>query len=64
MNLESGGSIPVPTLQGMIATLVHADRILTEDALTDAVAAPGDLPKIAQAQAELDKAASDLRAGH
>jgi hypothetical protein len=64
MNLETGGSIPVPTLQGMIGTLDHADRILAEDALADAVAASGDPQKIAQAQAELDKAASDLLAGH
>ena len=64
MNLESGGSIPVPTLQGMIDKLDHADRILAEDAIADAVAASGDPSKIAQAQAELDKAATDLLAGH
>ncbi|MGZ4411664.1 MAG: Ig domain-containing protein, partial [Gaiellaceae bacterium] len=64
MNLERGGSIPVPTLQGMIDTLDHADRILAEDALADAIAASGDPHKIADAQDELAKAADQITAGH
>ena len=64
MNLERGGSIPVATLQGMIDTLDHADRILAEDALADAIAASGDPHKIADAQDQLARAADDLTAGH
>ena len=64
MDLEKKSSIPVPTLQGMIDTLVQADQILANDAIADAVAASGDPNKIAQAQDELSKAADELSKGH
>lgn len=57
---DKKSAIPDTTLQGMIDKLVHADRILAEEALADAIAAPGDPHKIAQAQNELTKAADAL----
>jgi hypothetical protein len=59
-----GGSIPTATLQGMIDTLDHADRVLAEDALGDAIAASGDPKKIAAAQEELADAAEAIANGH
>ena len=56
-------TIPDATLQGLIDTLVHADRVLAEVALADATAASGDPHKLAQAQNELAKAAADLASG-
>ena len=56
-------AIPDATLQGLIDTLVHADRVLAEVALADAIAASGDPHKLAQAQHELAKAADDAAAG-
>jgi hypothetical protein len=56
-------AIPDATLQGLIDTLVHADRVLAEVALADAIAASGDPHKIARAQHELAKAADELASG-
>jgi uncharacterized repeat protein (TIGR01451 family) len=56
-------AIPDATSQAMIDALVHADRILAEDALADAVAATGDPKRIAEAQRELVRAAAELAVG-
>jgi hypothetical protein len=64
MDLLKNSSIPGATLQEMIDTLVHADRVLAEVALADAIAASGDPHKIAEAQQELAKAADELTKGH
>jgi hypothetical protein len=61
---SKNSAIPDATLQGMINTLVQADRILAEDALADAIAASGDPHKLAQAQHELAKAADEVASGH
>jgi hypothetical protein len=58
-----GGSIPNATLQGMIDKLEHADRILAEDALADAISASGSPMKIAAAQDALAKAADAIAKG-
>ena len=47
----------------MIDTLLHADRVLSEVALSDAVAASGDPHRIAQAQRELARAADEVASG-
>ena len=60
MDMIKKGDIPAATLQGMIDKLVHADRILAEDA----IAASGSPQKIAQAQDELAKAADEVTKGH
>src|SRR4029077_13263387 len=54
---DKKSAIPDATLQGMIDTLVQADRILAEDAIADAIAASGDPTRIAEAQHELTLAA-------
>jgi len=48
----------------MIDTLDHADRILADDAVADAVGASGDPQQVAQAQDETAAAAADIAAGH
>jgi len=63
-DLINDNSIPDATLEGMIDSLVVADRMLAEQALADAIAAAGDPDKIAEAQQELDKAAAELLKGH
>jgi hypothetical protein len=63
VELLKKSSIPAATLQSMIDTLEHADRVLAELAVSDAVAAGGDAKKIADAQGELGKAADALAAG-
>ena len=63
MQLNKKSTIPDATLQGMIDSLVQADRILAENALADAIAASGNPHKIAQAQSQLAKAAADLASG-
>lgn len=60
---DKKSAIPDATLQGMIDTLVHADRILAEDAIADAIAASGDPARIAEAQQELTRAAAELAVG-
>jgi len=64
MELINSGSIPVPTLQGMIDSLDRADRDLAQVALGDAIAGSGNARKIQEAQKELQKAADDLARGH
>ena len=60
---DKKSAIPDATLQGMIDTLVQADRILAEDAIADAIAASGDPTRIAEAQHELTLAATELATG-
>jgi hypothetical protein len=64
VELLNKSSIPAATLQSMIDTLEHADRILAELAVSDAVAAGGDAKKIAAAQDEPAKAATELAGGN
>jgi hypothetical protein len=62
--IAHGSAIPAATLQDLIDSLEHADRVLAEDAIADALAGSGDPKKIADAQSELAKAASELAAGN
>jgi len=60
---DKHSTIPDATLQGLVDTLVHADRVLAEVALADATAASGDPHELARGQEELAKAAADLTSG-
>ena len=48
---------------GIIDTVVHADRMLAEVAVADAIAAGGDRRDIAYAQRQLARATSDVARG-
>jgi FtsP/CotA-like multicopper oxidase with cupredoxin domain len=61
--IKKSSTISQATLQGMIDSLVLADRTLAEQALADAIAAAGDPKKIADAQSEMNSAAADVAAG-
>ena len=52
------------TLQDVIDAVVHADRVLAQQALSDAIAASGDAHQIAEAQRELGKASGELARAH
>ena len=62
-DLLKKSTIPDATLEDMMDTLAHADRVLAEVALGDAIAAAGKPNEIAKAQEELLKAADELAAG-
>ena len=63
MDLQRHGSLSDSALQGIIDTVVHADRVLAEVAVADAIAAGGDRHAIADAQAQLARAARDVARG-
>jgi len=62
-NLQKHGSISDSSLQTVIDTVVHADAVLAQQAVNDAIASHGDARKIAGAQNELTKAAKSLAKG-
>ena len=62
-NLQKHGSISDSSLQAVIDTVVHADAVLAQQAVNDAIAAHGDPRKIADAQNELAKAAKAVSKG-
>jgi len=61
--LQKHGSISDSSLQAVIDTIVHADAVLAQQAVNDAIAGHGDPRKIADAQNELAKAAKSLAKG-
>jgi hypothetical protein len=63
MDLQRHGSLSDSALQGIIDTVVHADRVLAEVAVADANAAGGDRHAIADAQQQLARAARDVARG-
>jgi hypothetical protein len=63
MDLQRHGSLSDSALQGIIDTVVHADRVLAEVAVADAIAAGGDRRMIADAQEQLARAARDVARG-
>ena len=63
MDLQRHGSLSDSALQAIIDTIVHADRVLAEVAVADAIAAGGDRHAIADAQAQLARAARDVARG-
>ena len=62
-DLQRHGSLSDSALQGIIDTVVHADRLLAETAVADAIAAGGDRRDIADAQRQLARASSDVARG-
>jgi photosystem II stability/assembly factor-like uncharacterized protein len=63
MDMQRHGSLSESALQGIIDTVVHADRVLAETAVADAIAAGGDRRDIADAQRQLARASSDVAKG-
>ena len=63
MDLQRHGSLSDSALQGIVDTVVHADRVLAEVAVADAIAAGGNRHAIADAQQQLARAARDVARG-
>jgi hypothetical protein len=55
---------PGAAITNVIGTLVRADRLLAQRAISEATAARGNARKLAQARTEMSKAATELRKKH